>query len=164
MTTTIRGSFVVVLAVSLFSDSCSSSRKSSAADSTMVPASRTAVIARYNLISIAGQPLPSRYDGGAIECTETVFAGRYELSDSTWSSKDSVARKCPPTLSRLERWDGTGHGVIRRNMDTLLFNTVDSSGREIPIDRGIRRRDSLFTRGGQWGDDRVYVLAKPRRR
>lgn len=111
----------------------------------------------FDLRLINGDPVPQTIASDVDGCTERVLSGWYKIVSDRWVSFDSVSRTCSAEAAARASAVARYSGRLRKQRDTLLFVTNDSVYGELPIDRGIERNDTLFTRGEDYGPARVYL-------
>jgi len=114
--------------------------------------------AHFTLVSIDSFPLP--FHTTAAVCEMTIYAGSYEIGPATWASWDSLAKRCPPKLARLQDQPSRFSGTFERKGDTLYLSRRATDGAVLPMDRILIRGDSLFSGGDVWGAPRLYIRTR----
>ena len=137
--------------------SCSSETPDAAADAERSAAEPQTLEGVYVLSRIEPDPFGPTIEGR--RCGELPFHSRIELTDSAWSTTDSVYVDCGVALAQQMPRVGSGAGRFVRRGDTLDLVTADSTiGVHGPVARLVVAGDTLLLETdalGAWRYGRV---------
>jgi hypothetical protein len=114
----------------------------------------------YRLIRYDDRVPPTVFDRLSGGCVTHLLASWYRIDGNQFEYADTMTftPRCPEYRSSSPREANQMSGTVSHKGDTLVFRAVSKFNIRYEHDRGVLRRDTLFTGGALFdGPARVYA-------